>query len=167
MDGIPDPVAFSPALADWQDGNDRHLVLYDPDGEHRLWLHGDDAMFRPAVVLPLDDMFELRIEASLRLYRHLRGQPAGKLPHTLDLTPMRRERLIQLLHVLDYRLTGSKPRAIAAAMIDTDATEMSAAEWKSSGLRRKTRHWISQAEALMNGGYRKLLRGEWLSQEDE
>lgn len=160
-------MAFSPALADRSDGDGRHVVLYDPDGEHRLWLLGNDAMLRPAALLPLDDLLELRFEAALRLYHHLRGQPAGKLPHALDLTPMRRERLIQLLHVLDYRLTGAKPRTIAAAMIGADAAQMSAAEWKSSGLRRKTRHWINQAEALMNGGYRKLLRGEWLPQEDE
>lgn len=166
MAGAPDLSVLGSILADRRDGTDHHVILSDPDGEHHFWLHGEDASLRPAVILPLDDVFELRIEVLWRLYRRLRGQTAGKPPPALDLTPMRRARLIQLLHILDYRLTGAKPRAIAAALIDADASLMSAAEWKSSAARRKARRWIKDAETLMNGGYRRLLRGQWLPGED-
>jgi hypothetical protein len=112
-----------------------------------------------AVILLLDAAFDLRIEAVLRFARHLRGRPAGPLPRALDLTPQRRARLIQLLQALDLRLAGAGPREIAAALLDADAAALPAIEWKSSAIRRKANRLIKDALALMNGGYRKLLRG--------
>lgn len=154
-----DVPALGGLLADHQDGADRHIILADPQGDHRLWLHGANAANRPALIIPLDAAFELRVEVMWRFYRRLRGRPAGPLPRTLQLTPLRRARLILLLHALDYRLAGARPRDIAAALVDAEEASLPAIEWKSSAARRKANRLISDALALMNGGYRKLLRG--------
>ncbi len=145
--------------ADRQDGSEYHSILADPDGDHYLWRPDGGSGRCLAVVLPLDDTADLRFEAIGRFLCRLRGRPGGPLPTGLQLTPMRRARLIQLLHTLDYRLTGAGPRAIAAALVDKDAASLPAIEWKSSAARRKANRLIRDAQALMNGGYRKLLRG--------
>lgn len=144
-------------LAEYRDGEDAHFILADAEGSHRFWLHGAKARHRPAILLPLDAAFEVRVEATQRLHRLLRGRPTGPLPQALQLTPMRRARLIQLLHTLDFRLVGAGPRAIAAALLDKDAAVLPAIEWKSSAIRRKANRLIKDALTLMNGGYRKLL----------
>ena len=164
-DGFEDKSRFAlssvgPLAADRRDGSERHVVLADPDGDQYVWLSENDTGRGLAVVLPLDDLSDLRLEAIGRFLRRLRGRPGGPLPTGLQLTPMRRARLIQLLHALDFRLTGSGPREIAAALLDKDAARLPAIEWKSSAARRKANRLIRDALALMNGGYRKLLRGE-------
>jgi hypothetical protein len=155
---IPLDLPFGTArIAEYRNGEDCHLILADIEGPHRLWLHGIEALRRPAILLPLDAAFDLRVEAMERLYRRLRGRPAGPLPRALQLTAMRRARLILLLHTLDFRLAGASPREIAAALLDKEAAALPAIEWKSSATRRKANHLIHDAQALMNGGYRKLL----------
>lgn len=144
---------------DRQDSIERHLVFADHQGDQYLWLTDIDARHGLAVILPLDAVLDLRIEAVIRFARRLRGHAAGPLPRGLDLTPQRRARLIQLLHALDFRLTGAGPRDIAAALLDVEAASLPAIEWKSSAIRRKANRLITDAIALMNGGYRKLLRG--------
>jgi len=150
---------FTPFAAYRRDGSEYHTVLADPDGGHYLWRPDGDSGRCFAVILPLDDISDLRFEAIGRFLRRLRGRSGGPLPTGLQLTPMRRARLIQLLHALDYRLTGAGPREIAAALVDKDAAILPAIEWKSSAARRKANRLIRDAQALMNGGYRKLLRG--------
>ncbi|WP_425312456.1 DUF7012 domain-containing protein [Methylocella tundrae] len=45
--GPLDPSSFSRVIANRRDGDDRHLILADADGDHRLWLHGVEAGRRP------------------------------------------------------------------------------------------------------------------------
>ncbi|WP_234729999.1 DUF2285 domain-containing protein [Acidocella facilis] len=118
-----------------------------------------DAARRPALILPLDAAFELRVMVLSRFYRRLRGRVAGPLPQALQLTPLRRARLILLLHALDFRLAGARPRDIAAALVDAREATLPALEWKSSAARRRTNRMIADAIGLMNGEYRKLLCG--------
>jgi len=151
--------SLGPLAADRRDGSEHHVVLADPDGDQYLCLSENDTGRGLAVVLPLDDLSDLRLEAIGRFLRRLRGRPSGPLPTGLQLTPMRRARLIQLLHALDFRLTGAGPREIAAALLDPEAAALPAIEWKSSATRRKANRLIRDAVALMNGGYRQLLRG--------
>ena len=154
-----DFASAGPILADRRNGDDRHLVLGEPAGDHRLWLHGTDAAARPAILLPIDGALELRVEALWRFYRRLRGRLSGPPPRALQPTPLQRARLILLLQTLDLRLDGAGPRDIAAALLDAEAATLPAVEWKSSATRRKANRLISDALALMNGGYSKLLRG--------
>jgi hypothetical protein len=146
-------------IVDRSEGNGRHLVLDDDEGHHYLWLPDPETAQRPAAMLPLDEAFELRLEVASRFYRRLDGRPAGPLPQALQITPFQRMRLILLLHALDFHLVGASPREIAAALVDPEAAALPAREWKSSALRRKANRLITDARALMNGGYRRLLRG--------
>lgn len=149
---------LGPFAVDWRNTSGHHLVLADSGGDHYLCLAQAEPGQCLAAILPLDAAFDLRIEAVTRLYRRLRGRPAGPL-RALALTPQRRVRLIQLLHTLDFRFAGAGPREIAAALLDAEAQALPAIEWKSSATRRKANRLIRDAQGLMNGGYRTLLRG--------
>ena len=151
---------LEPFATDQRDRLGRHILLADPYGAQYLRLSENGSGHCLAVILPLDDASDLRFEAVGRFLRRLRGRSSGPLPTGLQLTPMRRSRLIQLLHALDFRLTGAGPREIAAALVDKDAAALPAIEWKSSAVRRKANRLIRDAQVLMNGGYRKLLRGD-------
>ena len=154
-----DPLNIQRLIADHRDGNDRYLLFGDTAGDHRLALHGVEAVHRPAAIIPFDEDFELRVGVLRRFYHRMRGRSVEQPPRQLQLTPMRRARLILLLHALDFRLNGARPRDIAAALLDAEAAKLPAIEWKSSATRRKANRLIKDALALMKGGYRKLLRG--------
>lgn len=163
-EGFDPNILIDPALsgglsADHQDGADRYVILTDPQGDHPIWLHGAGAARRPSIILPLDAAFELRAAMMWRFYRRLRGRSAGPLPRGFQLTPLRRRRLILLLHTLDFRLAGAGLRDITAALIDARDARLPAIEWKSSASRRKATRLVRDSLALMNGDYRKLLRG--------
>ena len=64
-----------------------------------------------------------------------------------------------MLRALDLRLAGATYREIAVALGERDAAEMSAAEWKGSRERAYVMRLVASAIRMMNGGYRKLLRG--------
>ena len=136
----------------------RHLVIGDARGEHRLWLRNPTPGQSLAAVIPLDRDFAIRIASLLRFHRHLFGRDAGPPPRGWLLTPYRRARLQQMLVALDMRLAGATYREIAAALGETDAATMTAAEWKGSRARSFAIRIVRAAIAMMNGGYRKLLR---------
>jgi len=136
-----------------------YLALPDPEGCVYLSLSPCKNGEYPAVILPLDEIAELRLEAAARLLRRLSGRLGGPLPNGLRLTQQRRLRMIQRLHALDFHLAGASPREIATALIDADAVKLRAVEWKDSAARTKAKRLVKEAQALMTGGYRKLLRG--------
>lgn len=154
-----DPADLGHLAADRREGGERHVAVDGSDGRHYLSLTEVFPSRGLAVLLPLDRDFDVRLDAAARFHRYLRGRSAGPTAPALDLTIQRRTRLIQLLHALDFRLSGARPRAIAAALIDAEAARLPAVEWKSSALRRKANRLIGDAVALMRGGYRDLLRG--------
>jgi hypothetical protein len=64
-----------------------------------------------------------------------------------------------MLRALDLHLAASSYRDIALALGEAEAAEMSAAEWKGSRERAYVIRLVASAHRMMNGGYRKLLRG--------
>ena len=68
----------------------------------------------PCVVLPLDELFEVRATAAIRLWRGLSGRSLGQNP--AELPPARRERLVLALRALDGRLEKASYRDIAEAL---------------------------------------------------
>ena len=68
-----------------------------------------------------------------------------------------------LLDILDAVLgrerTGITTHEIAHRYVYPAMTIGRGSEWKSSAERRRTQRLIDEALALMNGGYRALLRG--------
>jgi hypothetical protein len=167
VDAAPPDYAGAPLDADAlgavrvaRDGPDgRHLVLADPEGDQRLWLRAKDS-HAPAVVLPLDESFELRLGAALRLLRRMRGEAAApQLPH-LAPTRFQRLRLTLLVNIFDRLAAGHSKREIARALIYPGLDHGPAAAWKASSERRRTLRLCDEAKAMVDAGYRLLLRGK-------
>jgi hypothetical protein len=136
------------------------IAIRDAGGTHYLRLIGPEAARRPVVLIPpLGEFADVQAEILRRLHRRLSGKEGLPLPTSLDLTPLRRARLIQMLHALDLYMAGITPREIATMIVDRAAATMRAVEWKSSALRRRTMRLIEDARDLMQGSYRELLLG--------
>jgi hypothetical protein len=107
----------------------------------------------PAVLLPLDQFFEIRATAAIRLWRGLTGRNPGPNPAALPKT--RRDRLILALRALDGRLEDATYREIASVLFDE--TGLSERGWKSHDLRDRTIRLVRFGLGMMHSGYRRLL----------
>jgi len=112
-----------------------------------------------AVLIPLDRDFETRIASLLRFQRRLFGKASGPPPRGWRLTAYRRARLQHMLIALDMHLAGDSYRDIATKLGESEAAALPASEWKDSRARSRIIRLVAGATAMMNGGYRKLLRG--------
>ena len=120
----------------------------------RLRLHRENEAGAPvAVLLPLDQLFDIRAAAALRLWRALTGRTPGPDPGAL--TPERRGRLILALRALDGRLERATYPEIAAVLFDT--IPISKRDWISHELRDQTNRLVRLGFKMMRGGYRQLL----------
>jgi hypothetical protein len=139
-----------------QCGDDRHLVIRDPQGDHRLWLPGVKINDRLAGLIPLDDTFGLRVAGLTRFHHRLSGASSGPLPTPWDMTRRHRQRLGLMVRALDGHLASASYREIADALYGREAITRYA--WKTSSIRGQTIRLVKDAIRMMKGGYRKLLR---------
>ncbi len=117
-------------------------------------VHRESKVATPvAVLLPLDQLFDIRAAAALRLWRALTGRTPGTDSGVL--TPERRGRLILALRALDGRLERATYPEIAAILFDT--APISKRDWISHELRDQTGRIIRLGFSMMRGGYRRLL----------
>lgn len=131
-----------------------HVVLQISGVTHRLWLpEPPQSDVSYSVSLPLDDRFDIRAMAALRLWRSLAGRTPGDDPS--GLTRQRRERLTQAMRALDGRNDGATYRDIAKALFGP--ARIPARAWKSHDLRGRTIRLVATGYDMMRGGYRKLL----------
>ncbi|MDA9392202.1 hypothetical protein WN73_16670 [Bradyrhizobium sp. CCBAU 45394] len=154
-----DRSAFGQSLLEQPDADGRELVIADGSGELHVRLRDEQAALRPAVLLPLDSMGELRADVVLHFARRLAGQRSGLLPAALRLTSFQKRRLIQLLHAFDVHDLGGGPRDVAAKVLASEHAQRRSVEWKDSHARRKANRLIHDSIALVERGYLKLLRG--------
>ena len=138
----------------------RHVLLNDPTGLHRLWFAGGFRRRGSAFLIPFDGDFSARLHSVQRLHRRLTGKKAGPQLRSQRLSVGQRARLTFLLRVLDGEQEGVTRRELAAVLLDEDARDIPAIEWKNSPLRKRIIRAVASATALMNGGYIALLRGE-------
>jgi hypothetical protein len=135
----------------------RYVIIRTGSGELRVWVL-DDQVDQPLVLaLPLDDDLLIRVPAALRLcarIARLRGNP-GTPP--LTLTRQRHDRLMLMLRALDGHLADASYREIAQVLFG--ARRLEHEPWKTSSLRDMTIRLVRGGRALMQAGYRKLLRG--------
>ncbi|MDE2363951.1 MAG: DUF2285 domain-containing protein [Hyphomicrobiales bacterium] len=137
-----------------RDDDGSHVLLRISGTTHRLWLPEEQqSAVTYEVRLPLDDFFDLRALAALRLWRALAGRRASEDPN--GLTHQRRQRLTQALRALDAREDGATYRTIAEAMFG--AKRIPERAWKTHDLRGRTIRLVASGYELMRGGYRKLL----------
>ena len=113
----------------------------------------DNGVDLPAVLLPLDQLFEIRAAAAIRFWRGLTGRNPGPNPAALPKT--RRDRLILALRALDGRLDDATYREIASALFGD--VRMSDRGWKSHDLRDRTIRLVRFGLGMMGSGYRRLL----------
>jgi hypothetical protein len=117
-------------------------------------VHFDEAgIVTPAVLLPLDQFFESRATAAIRLWRGLAGLNPG--PNPAALPKARRDRLILALRALDGRLDDATYREIASALFGSAG--VSDPGWKSHDLRDRTIRLVRFGLGMMRSGYRRLL----------
>ncbi len=105
-------------------------------------------------MVPLDADLPHRVDALVRLWRRLtfsRAEPPG------ELTALRRRRLVETLRALDGHLDGATTREVAGGLFGDDRLP-TGPEWKAHDLRSRAKRLIGAGRALMNGGYRALLR---------
>lgn len=130
------------------------LAVGPPGRAHLLTFPVDAPVAALAILTPLDADLPARLDAALRLWRRL-AHEAAEPPGTL--TPQRRDRLVETLRALDARLAGATTREIASALFGAERV-LPGPEWKSHDLRSRTKRLVTAGLALMNGGYRDLLR---------
>jgi hypothetical protein len=165
---LPSVIAIAPLPDDLTDPNLRFDSLplgprLAEDGPERL-IERAGSLFRlhiveqpgagACVILPLDRVFELRAMAAVRLWRGLAGRPLGRNPATLPTA--RRGRLVLALRALDGRLAEASYREIAGALFG--GTRLPERGWKTHDLRDRTARLVRLGAAMMQGGYRRLLR---------
>ncbi|RBM05154.1 hypothetical protein NJLHNGOC_14150 [Novacetimonas cocois] len=105
-----------------------------------------------SVVLPLDALFDVRVQAALRLWRALTGRRSGPDPATLS--PDRVSRLILALRTLDGLDDGVSQREVAGVLF---GREVFPQDWLSHDLHFRMKRLVRFARGLSDGGYRRLL----------
>jgi hypothetical protein len=114
---------------------------------------GEGGIEPTAVLLPLDQFFESRAIAAIRLWRGLAGRNPGPNPAALPKT--RRDRLVLALRALDGRLEDATYREIASVLFGEAG--LSDCGWKSHDLRDRTIRLVRFGLGLMRSGYLRLL----------
>lgn len=150
---------LSPILASVSTNDGHHVLIGDPDGAHQLWFVGDIAG-GSSFVVPHDDDMAAREHAIDRLKRRLAGQRAGPLMRSQQLSSRQRMRLTLQLRTLDGQREGISRREIAAILLDPQARDLPAIEWKNAALRKRINRILASAQRMVEGGYLALLRGE-------
>ncbi|MBX3576102.1 MAG: DUF2285 domain-containing protein [Rhizobiaceae bacterium] len=131
----------------------REHVRWPSHGVHDLVVDRSSEARINAISLPLDDAFELRLDAARRFWRELKGKrpaPAyGALPQQA------KGRQILNLRAFDGRQSGAPQRQIAETLFTH--TTVSSRDWRDHPLRHRVRAILRRADRLVVGGYRDLL----------
>jgi hypothetical protein len=107
----------------------------------------------PCVVLPLDQLFDIRAASALRFWRALTSRDPGANPASL--TRARRDRLVLALRALDGRLDKASYREIAEVLFAVG--RLTSRAWQTHDLRDRTIRLVRYGFSLMEGGYFRLL----------
>jgi hypothetical protein len=137
-------------------------VIRGPEGTYGACCQGDTQYLilagtghdaQPALILPLDDDLPDRLEAVLRFWHMLAAKPARSDPRV---TPYQRRRFRLMMQAADGNSNHATYREIAIAIYGEERVR--AEPWKTSALRAAVIALVRSATALIDGGYRDLLR---------
>lgn len=106
-----------------------------------------------AAVIPLDAYSLDRIQALMRLWRAIHGL---SVPRDTRMTAQQRRRLKNMLRAVDGRMNDADYREIAEAIFGVE--RVASDPWKTSALRDAVLDLVKDGFAMIDGGYRKLLR---------
>ena len=128
------------------------LAAFSP-GHPALILGASSGGATAALLLPLDEFFEDRVDTARRLWRALvRGAPVKPS----GFSAQRRRRLKLVLRALDADLAGAGYRDIALALFGGRVPR--GAAWRTHEIRSFTIRLVQDGRGLMRGGYLRLLR---------
>lgn len=131
-----------------------HLAYAAETGHIHLILQNGLASDQPiSAHIPLDALGLDRIEALTRLWRSLHGH---KVPPNTRMTAQQRRRLKNMLRAVDGRVNDADYREIAEVIFGIE--RVAAEPWKTSALRDAVLDLVKDGFAMIDGGYRKLLR---------
>ncbi|WP_051505820.1 DUF2285 domain-containing protein [Mesorhizobium sp. WSM2561] len=138
----------------WTEAERVH-VLWPPAPEthHIISNEPGDLLDINAVVLPLDENFETRLDAARRLWRALNGRRLGTRYGSLP--QQTRLRHILNLRTFDGRHQRAPYRRLAEELLSCEP--IAARDWRDHHLRHKVRAILRRADRLVAGGYRDLL----------
>jgi hypothetical protein len=132
-----------------------HAVLSLRGVEHRIWFKEAPIVAAAYTVeLPLDRDFEFRAAAGTRLWRGLNGRPQGAPPHAIS--AYRRRRIARALRASDASTDGATYREIAEVLLP--AQRIAERDWETHEVRDQIKRLVKTGFALVQGGYRALLR---------
>lgn len=106
-----------------------------------------------AIILPLDDAFETRLDAARQFWRALDGRPSGPAYGALPKQTKARHTLNLRAH--DARRAGATYREIAQVLLSREP--IASRDWRDHHLRHKVRAILRRADSVVAGGYRDLL----------
>ncbi len=141
---------------------DRGSIAAQDEGEHLITIGANAfhvhvlsevAASGLSAVLPIDDLFDVRLTAARRLWLAL---SARKLPpNPARLTKQQRDRYVLALRAVDGKLAKASYREIAAVLFGAKSIE--GRGWKTHDLRDRTIGLWRLGRDMMEGGYRQLL----------
>ncbi|PYF03179.1 hypothetical protein BJ122_108108 [Rhodopseudomonas faecalis] len=150
----PSPSALSVDIADGIHGPEgAYGICGARDGVQYLILAETSADAQPALILPLDGDLPDRLEAILRLWQMLAAKPVRR---DSRMTPYQRRRFRLMMQAADGNANHATYREIAIAIYGE--ARVRAEPWKTSALRASVIALVRSAAALIDGGYRDLLR---------
>ena len=132
-----------------------HAVLSLRGVEHRIWFKEAPIIAASYTVeLPFDRDFEFRAAAGTRLWKGLNGRPQGAPPHAIS--AHRRRRIALALRASDAQTDGATYYEIAEVMLP--AQRIPKRDWGTHEVRDRIKRLVKTGFALVQGGYRALLR---------
>lgn len=150
--GTEPRVPHEPTLAQSQTDGGYMVHGEGASAVHSVLLDGAAPHDQLAIIIPLDAAMPDRLAAAERFWRILRGVPA---PNT-RLSPQRRRRVRQMLRSVDGRRCDASYREIADTLFGHRRVQ--ADLWHESSLRYATMRLVRDGMAMIDGGYRDLLR---------
>jgi hypothetical protein len=116
-------------------------------------LHGANVDGKLSALIPLDNNTLGRIEALTRFYS---AQLGRAIPPDTRLTSQQRRRLRFMIQAIDGRSNSATYREIANAIYG--ASRVADMPWKTSAVRDSVIALVKDGIAMVEGGYRQLLR---------
>lgn len=131
-----------------------HISVFTESGRLHLIARAGLEPSQPiAAIIPLDAHSLDRIQSVIRLWRSLHGQA---VPPDTRMTAQQRRRLKNMLRAADGRFHKADYRDIAEAIFGVE--RVASDPWKTSALRDAVIDLVKDGFAMIDGGYRKLLR---------